>query len=91
MISRRVVQITQGRKKPDGMPRGRAGILPAVFRILRNTCGRRERCVHKLTSAVCCAGRAALQAGRPRSPRQTSRILEVSGEVLKMALQVGTV
>jgi len=48
MISCHVVQITQGMKNPEGMPRGRAGVPPAVFRILRNTYGRRERCVHKL-------------------------------------------
>ncbi len=41
---------------------------PAVFRILRNTPGRREAFVRKLTSAGCGAGCAARQAGRPRYP-----------------------
>lgn len=55
------------RKQDDVSRVGRAS-APAVFRILRNTFGRRERCFRTQTSAVCGAGCAARRAGRPRYP-----------------------
>ena len=47
---------------------GRAGILPAAFRILRNAHGRRERFIHKLTSAGCRVEYAARRVGYPPYP-----------------------
>ena len=44
---------------------------PALFRILRNTFGRRERFGSKQTSDGCSAGRPARRAGRPPYPMRT--------------------
>ena len=62
----------------NSVHRGSAGVPPAVFRILRNTPGRRGRFVRKQTSAVCHGGRVARQAGRPRYPRHAVRLFHVS-------------
>ena len=51
-----------------GMSRGRVGVPPAAFRVPRNALGHRQKIVRTQTSAGCCAGRTARQAGRPRYP-----------------------
>ena len=66
-------------QRPAGVRRrvvsGSAGVPPAVFRVSRDTPGRREKFFHKLTSAGCDAGCVAQQAGRPRYPRHAVRDL----------------
>ena len=60
------------RGEPGRCASGSAGVPPAVFRVPRNTPGRRKRLIDKLTSAGC----VARQAGRPRHPRHAVLFLD---------------
>ena len=57
------------RDKAGRCASGRVGVPPVVFRVPRNTPGRLCAWPRRETSAGCCAGRAARQAGRLPYPR----------------------